>query len=554
VFRAARIGVRFGASCLFRQRGNFFGYTRQLYTIACARAGSCRAGASAKKDAASSAPIVRRKRLAVARFWYEGNAFAPLPADLAAFERCEWASGEAALAAARGTATELGAVAAFADSHPEWEVVVLRCASALPAGPIDEMVFDRFAAELCDGLRTAEHWDAVYLSLHGAAITATRQTPDLDLVRLVRSLLPDVPLGASFDLHGNMPPEVAALLDIASVYRTHPHVDMVETAQRVLAGLVRCAEGELVTRRVLRNDAVLLSSFNMRTAAGPMRELEERARALTAGPIVEACVFGGFPYADTECTGASVFVLSDAGGDPRGREAARVAQALCDCIARLAPQFDVHLPAPEEAIARALASAQPGLIAVTDPADNPLSGGACDTPGLLRALLDARAPVPCVFASIADPAVVAAAKRAGIGAPLDVSLGARFGRHFGEPVRVRASVALLTAGVFRNSGPMATGVERRCGDSAVLRVADQPNVRIVVTSDVVPADDPAFYALHAVDASSTRLLCVKAKNHFRAGMGAQCSQIIDCDAPGPACLDLTKLPSRHRLRRSSRRC
>ena len=26
-----------------------------------------------------------RRRLAVARFWYEGNAFAPLPADMAAF-------------------------------------------------------------------------------------------------------------------------------------------------------------------------------------------------------------------------------------------------------------------------------------------------------------------------------------------------------------------------------------------------------------------------------------------------------------------------------------
>ena len=45
----------------------------------------------------------RRRRLAVARFWYEGNAFGPLPADIAAFERCEWASGAAALAAAQGT-------------------------------------------------------------------------------------------------------------------------------------------------------------------------------------------------------------------------------------------------------------------------------------------------------------------------------------------------------------------------------------------------------------------------------------------------------------------
>jgi microcystin degradation protein MlrC len=32
---------------------------------------------------------------------------------------------------------------------------------------------------------------------------------------MVRALLPQTPLGASFDLHGNMPPEWAEVLDIA---------------------------------------------------------------------------------------------------------------------------------------------------------------------------------------------------------------------------------------------------------------------------------------------------------------------------------------------------
>src|SRR4051794_38348827 len=90
----------------------------------------------------------RKRRLAVARFWYEGNAFSPLAADMAAFERCEWTSGPSALEAARGTATELGAVASFASAQPDWDVVLLRCASALPAGPIDDAVFERFTREV----------------------------------------------------------------------------------------------------------------------------------------------------------------------------------------------------------------------------------------------------------------------------------------------------------------------------------------------------------------------------------------------------------------------
>ena len=299
----------------------------------------------------------RRKRLGVARLWYEGNAFSPLPADMAAFERCEWTSGDAALASARGTATELGAVAAFADTHAEWEVVTLRCASALPAGPIDDWVFDQVTRELADGLLAGcanGGWDAVYLSLHGAAITRTRQTPDLDLVRMVRGLLPDVPLGATFDLHANMAPEMASLLDVASVYRTHPHVDMDSTAERVLGDLIRCVEGNLATRCVVRNEGVVLSSFNMRTADGPMHELEQMARALTTGPIIEAGVCGGFPYADTHNAGASVLVVSDAQDDPRGDDALRVAKTLCRKIEQLAPAFAVRLPTPEGAIATAL--------------------------------------------------------------------------------------------------------------------------------------------------------------------------------------------------------
>ena len=144
-----------------------------------------------------------------------------------------------------------------------------------------------------------------------------------------------------------------------------------------------------------------------------------------------------------------------------------------------------------------------------------------------------------------DPAVVAAARTAGVGGSIDVTLGGRFGAHFGAGVRLRATVECVTDGTFRNVGPMQTGVERHCGGSVVLIADEQPYVRIIVTEHVVPADDPGFLALHRIDLDQIRLLCVKAKNHFRAAFGERCSEIIDCDAPGPACLDLTQLPFRN---------
>ncbi len=487
--------------------------------------------------------------MAVARLWFEGNAFCPIPADRKAFESYEWQAGPPVLEAMSGTATELGAVARFARTHPEWDVVVLRCAAALPAGPIEDGLFDSLSNEIIDGLRAGLNqggWDAVYLSLHGAAITMTRETPEFDLAARVRALLPDTPLGASFDLHGNMPAAWADILDIASAYRTHPHVDMSETADRVLIGLQRCVNDRLATRCIVLNEGVILPSINMRTAGGPMGELEDAARQATTGGVIDVSVFGGFPYADTRYTGASVFVVSDAARDPQGRQGEAAARSVMARIHALADQFRIVLPTAAQAVSQALTHPDPGLLAVTDSGDNPLSGGASDTPELFRAMLSAAPNVPSLFASFASPEVVDAAFSAGVGQAMATTLGGRYGDHFGAGVSVNVTVVRLTDGEFQNCGPMQTGVWRSCGRSALLKIDSLPDAHVIVTSRVVACDDPAFYALHGVDLTTLRLLCVKAKNHFRAAFADRCVQIIDCDAPGPACQDLGQLAFRNR--------
>lgn len=476
-----------------------------------------------------------RRRLAVARFWYEGNAFCLLPAGWADFRRREWRCGSEALAAARGTATELAAVCDFAQAHPDWDVVVSRCAAALPAGAIDDEVFDTFMAEVMDDLQRLGPWDAIYLSLHGAGITARRDAPELDFVQRVRAAWPAAPLGASFDLHANQAPALAGLLTVASAYRTYPHVDMRETAARTLALLRRAALGEIRPVGALRNEGLYLSSANMRTAAGPMAELEAAARAQERGAVLDVSVFGGFAYANSRHIGASVMAWAD--GDATAAQAA--VDAVYAALQESQAEFDVPLIAPAAGIALALQT--PGLVAVTDAADNPMSGGIGDTPALLAALLQAPPSEATVFAALADPGVVAAAQQAGVGAALDVRLGGRLTPLFGPPVPLRATVERLTEGRFVNAGPMEHGATVECGPSVVLR---HGAVQLIVTSHVAPCNDPAFFALHGIDLERTRLLCVKAKNHFRAAFAERCATIVDIDAPGPATLDLSRLPLR----------
>ncbi len=478
--------------------------------------------------------MTRKKRLAVARLWHEGNSFTPLPTTLADFERREWFAGNEGLARYRGTGTELGAVVAFADAHPDWEITVLRCASAPPGGPVEDALYDRIVADMLRGLE-GQRWDAVYLSLHGALVTVSEPQADLMLIRRVRAAIGTTPLGVSFDLHANLSPELPRLVEFASGYKTHPHIDMDATAARVLAELARLAHGGTKLQGAVTKLPVLLHSFNMRTAAGPMADTVNEAKAATKDAVKDITVFGGFVWGDSPDAGASILSWA---------ETATAAKAVADetaqkLYARRA-QFRMSLPTPAEGLRMALQ--QPGLVCVVEPSDNPLSGGIGDTTGLLHALLEMQIDGAVVFAFLYDPGLVQTAKAAGIGAMIHAKLGGRIAPHFGAPVEAQAEVVALTDGRFVNEGPFETGMPVDLGETAVLQVG---GVKVIVTSSSQAGIDPAYFRLHGIDLATTRLIAAKAKNHFRAAFVDRAAIIVDVDTPGPAALDLSLLPFRY---------
>ncbi len=494
------------------------------------------------------------RRLLVARFWFEGNRFASGITDAAAFARCEWVRGDDALNAAAGTEAELAAVVDFARTRSDWSVSVSRCAAAWPGGPVDDALFDALVAEIVADVRR-EAPDAVVLSLHGAAITVRRQAPDLELVQRVRAALGPKPLLASFDLHANLSPALVALLDFASAYRTYPHIDLRATAARVLARLDALCDGAR-PQGSLRKLGALLPSFRMRSDAAPMAPLLQFARALEAAhPGADLSILGGFPYADTAHADAGVMAWCDGAAT-----ACALADELLQRLRDAQQDFEPDLPPLAAGLSQAFTAMRhearqpkPRPVAVTDPADNPLSGGSADTPGLLRALLGRHAEAGnakdaetirsgWVFAYFRDPDLVRRASEAGAGAELTLQLGALHSTAFGAPIIARGRVMRLASGRFINRGPMQHGLAVDAGPCALI---DVQGIAVILTSAVVPANDPAFFEALGIDLQQVRLLCVKAKNHFHAAFAPLCAAIIEVDAPGPAMADLSRLPFVH---------
>ena len=478
-----------------------------------------------------------KRKLAIARLWYEANSFAPMRSGLAEFQAREWASGDAARRFYAGTATEIGGVLAIEPDYSDWEFHYLHCTAAPPGGLIETAAMSEITRLVLDGI-ASQTWDAVYLSLHGATATVDDPTPELHLLQKVRDLIGGTPLGASFDLHANLGAATVALLDATSGYHTYPHVDMHLAAQRTLRILIDKAEGRARPEIAIAKLPAILPSFNMRTTEGPMAEMQKLAEDWRKQPgIRDATIYGGFAYGDSPFAGPSVVVVAD--------DAASAQQAADGLVIELAARRDrfyVTLPDPAEGLRHALAATGAGPAIVLDPADNPLSGGIGDTPALFRALLEIARPARTAFGFFWDPQLVAECHRLGEDAAIKARLGGRVTPDFGAAIPVEARIVKLTDGKFRNEGPYEHQLAMDVGRTVLI---DVQGIQVIVTESCQTPNDPAYFRLHGIDPEKLDLLCVKAKNHFRAAFTRMARCLIDVDAPGPAAASLAHHKFRH---------
>ncbi len=269
--------------------------------------------------------------LAVIRLSAAANSFASAVADRAAFERCEWAAGDDALALA-DAGHELAAVRELAAAKADWRVAVLRSASTDLVAPIDDDLFIEIYNDVLAQL-AARHWDAVYLALHGAAVTTRRVRPELGLIVAVRAAVGGAAVGASFDIHANMAPEAARHLTYATGSRTRGGDGRRAAAARVLDALTRTAEGRLkpvgaVVKAFAMLPGVDLPAEDAARDDGPMAGVQALARELEAGAVLDVSAFSGFAYADTPDAGGAGMAYADGDATAARRAAARVAAAL----------------------------------------------------------------------------------------------------------------------------------------------------------------------------------------------------------------------------------
>ena len=494
-----------------------------------------------------------------AGFQHETNTFAPTRADWGAFTR-----GDSFPAYARGTQMvermaplNFGAGGFMALAAEQgWQIIPSSWAGASASAHVTDDSFERIAGEILDDAAAAlaqGRLDAVFLDLHGAAVTESLDDAEGELLQRLRALIgPDRPIVATLDLHANVTPAMLACADAMVAYRTYPHTDMAATGR--LAGEAlrrRLAHGgrELLQARRIPFLLPLHAQSTMMDPAGAIyRSLLELDRA--HGTLTSFAM--GFPAADIEHCGPVLWSHGDA--------AEAAVQALYEQVVASRPQWGIPLYTPAEAVERALQTAADAgkPVVIADTQDNPGAGGDSNTTGLLHALRAAgagrRHPREVALGLLYDPAAAQAAHAAGAGARVHLSLGRSVptwgaGRS-DAPLEGAFIVRSLHDGQVLGKGPVLGGTSIFVGPSACLEI---DGILMVVASGKCQMMDRELFRFAGIEPERMKILVAKSSTHFRADFTPIASQILVAKSPGPMAADPAELPWRKLPKHMDRR-
>ncbi|MBX5182919.1 M81 family metallopeptidase [Rhizobium sp. NZLR5] len=313
-------------------------------------------------------------------------------------------------------------------------------ARAIAGGPVSRATYEAFKGEFLERLKPMLPLDGLYLAMHGAMYVEGMEDAEGDWICAARALVGEAcTVSASYDLHGNVTQRIIDALDIYSTYRTAPHIDVEETMRRSVSMLVKSLKSGVRPVVLWAPVPVVLPGERTSTVDEPAKSLYEMLPEIDAiDGVWDASLMVGYVWADEpRATAAAIITGTDRA--VMEREARRLAKAYWD--AREDFVFGCETGSLEECVARAIASPTIPVV-LAESGDNPTGGGVGDRADVLAELIG-RGAAGVVFAGITDKAATETCYAAGVGAKLDLSVGASLDSEGSKPVNARFIVKFL---------------------------------------------------------------------------------------------------------------
>ena len=446
-----------------------------------------------------------------------------------------------------------GCLAGFFDEMQRigaWTAVPMIAAAVGASGPIDQSWFDEIVASMVASLKHASAEapiNAVFLSLHGAAIATVEVDPDGALLAAVRAVVGEhVPILATLDLHGNVSSAMVQHADYLAAYLTNPHVDTHERGAECARALHdTLASGQRWHRAFVKlpfiPPSVTQNTERKPGASTPYGDIIHFGQSLLDHNVKNVSVLSGFTLGDTAKAGMSVIVSARTAEGARTAAKTVATQAWAD-RARYVPKLTSLADATRMALEAGQDTDKPSLL-FADVADNAGGGGRANTVWILKAFHDAGV-TGCTLAIFYDPALAAESHRLGVGASFNAEFNRDETHSLSGKFTAPATVAQLHDGEFIGRRGIAAGHAISLGPCARLIVG---GIQVIVVTVRQQAKDPVFMEALGVDIAAQRSLIIKSRGHFRAWADEFFSdeRIIEVDVPGLTTPVLKNVPYEH---------
>jgi len=462
-------------------------------------------------------------RIAIAGISHETNTYCQAPTRRQDFYQLRGSK----LLETLGQESDVGGAVAACQRLGITPVPIL-FASAQPSGTIDLECYRQFKDEILAGLAGTQDLDGLVLCLHGAGVVDGIEDLEGDLVVAIRELLgAEVPMVASFDLHGNVTQAMADALNGMFACHHYPHIDLHERAAEAVELIVRCNTEGIRPVTVVTHVPMLLPTTTTFIDPGRKR-LEMMLAAEQERSVIDVSWFHGFPYTDVSHVGSCVVVTTE----QDRQQAQRIGRKLASELWADREQFTPRSLSADQAVLEASAvgwDETSGPVVIHETSDNCGGGAPGDGTHLLRAMLEAELPRAC-FGFIVDPETADRAHEGGVGSTIRIHLGGKTDDLHGQPLELEVYVKALHDGRITLQA-MFKGAPLNLGPMARLRPAGS-DIDIIVASRRSQTFDPEPFLALGMDVGRYRFVALKSSNHFRAGFQHVAAAIITADPPG----------------------
>ena len=473
------------------------------------------------------------RRIGIGRFWHESNSFSCIDTEISDFESFQRGllTGADVLKEPLQRDELAGMIEVLRAA--DVEIVPLLSVGALPSGLISGEAMNTLEGVLRDHLEQAGPLDGVCLALHGAMSAQGVDDADGHFMAIVREYIGDaLPLTVALDCHAVVTRQMVDLATALVAYRTHPHIDLVETgalAARILIGALDGMQPVMAWQKI----PIVFPPPNEGTHAGALKELFDTLIAWDELDDVIACsLCPAFPFQDVPEIGVTAIAVTRDNPELARRLAAELAQRTWDRRADLQPEA---MGRPDELIQRA--AAVPGCpVVITDSADTVGGGAPGDNSVLLQALVEHRHQVDgLILAHLPDAAAVATLRETHVGETVTIDVGGKRDSRFSSPLTVTGEILSLAEGPIPNEMGFTTDPTVATGTLVCLGI---DNIRLVLSERVIMGPHPAMYRHVGIEPYEAKLVTLKTGVGFKPSYGHVARAVFLADCPGAVSYNL----------------